>query len=171
MISNQLNPNEYNPYYKPYIDNASDIDIIEGLKQNLVSTLSFYSKIPFEKHDYAYAEGKWTIKDILQHIIDTERIFAYRALRIARRDRTPLAGFEQDDYVAHGNSDGRILELLLEEYKSVRHATITLFKSFQAEALKEIGEASGSVISVRAIGYIISGHENYHNQVIKERYL
>ena len=171
MISKNLNTNEYNIYYKPYIDLASSSDIIEGLKQNLASVLEFYSELPKAKHNYAYADGKWTIKDILLHIIDTERIFTYRALRVAREDKTPLAGFDQDNYVISSQSLLRPLEDILEEYKAVRNATIALYSSFDTEALQRIGEASGSPISVRAIGYILTGHENHHNQVIKERYL
>ncbi len=171
MISNNLNPIEYNIYYKSYIDNATNLDIVEGLKQNLNSVVSFYSNIPQEKHDYAYAEGKWIVKDILLHIIDTERIFTYRALRIARQDKTPLTGFEQDDYVASGYASTRTLISLLEEYKVVRQASIALFSNFDYNTLAQIGEASGFPITVRAIGYILTGHENHHNQILKERYL
>jgi len=169
---NSKKVSEYNPYYKPYIDAVNkDLGIVEGLKQNLDDVVSFYSNIPKEKHSYAYAEGKWTIKDVLLHIIDTERIFAYRALRIARQDGTPLAGFEQDDYVVHANAEKRTMESMLEEYRTVRQATITLFSSYDTDTLLFIGEASGFPVSVRAIGYIIMGHENHHLKIIKERYL
>lgn len=171
MISEQLSISEYNPFYKNYIDNASRAPFLEGLEENLDLVLSFYMAIPLEKHNYAYAKGKWTIKDVLLHVIDTERIFAYRALRIARQDRTPLAGFEQDDYIVPANARQRSMESLLEEYKSVRQASITLFKSFNLNAMMQIGEASGFPISVRAIGYIITGHENHHLNIIKSRYL
>lgn len=172
MSLNFLNSSEYNPYYRPYIDKTTNnFDIVEGLHQNLDSVASFYSNIPKDKHDYAYAEGKWTVKDILLHVIDTERVFAYRAMRIARQDKTPMVGFEQDDYVANGYAAARTLNSLLEEYKAVRLATIALFRSFNSNTLQQIGEASGSPFSVRAIGYIITGHENHHNQIIKERYL
>ena len=171
MISNNLNPNEFNSYYTSYIDNATGINIIEGLKQNLDAVVTFYSNVPNDKHDYAYAEGKWTIKDVLLHIIDTERIFSYRALRIARQDKTSLAGYEQDDYAITAKANSRSLASILEEYKAVRQASIALYNSFDSAALKEIGEASGFPISVRAIGYILTGHENHHNQVVKERYL
>jgi len=171
MISEQLDSGEYNSYYKSYINNASSINIIEGLTKNLDTVVAFYSSIPKEKHSYAYADGKWSVKDILIHIIDTERIFAYRALRIARQDRTALAGFEQDDYVLNANTSSRSLESILNEYKAVRQATIALYNSFDDGALKQIGEASGFPISVRALGYIITGHENHHNQVIKSHYL
>jgi uncharacterized damage-inducible protein DinB len=169
---NSKKVSEYNPYYKPYIDAVNkDLGIVEGLKQNLDDVVSFYSNIPKEKHSYAYAEGIWTIKDVLLHIIDTERIFAYRALRIARQDGTPLAGFEQDDYVVHANAEKRTMESLLEEYRTVRQATITLFSSYDTDTLLFIGEASGFPVSVRAIGCIIMGHENHHLKIIKERYL
>jgi uncharacterized damage-inducible protein DinB len=171
MISNNLSENEYNAYYKAYIDNATNTDIVKGLESNLKTVVAFYSNVDKEKHDYAYKVGKWTVKDVLLHIIDTERIFAYRALRISRKDKTPLVGFEQDDYVWNGNAKYRTLDNLLEEYITVRQATISLYKSFNCEALEEIGEASGLPISVRALGYITTGHENHHNQVIKQRYL
>ncbi|BAO77466.1 DinB family protein [Winogradskyella sp. PG-2] len=171
MISHNLNHTEYNSYYKAYIDNATNDDIVEGLEKNLETVVEFYSSIRSDKHDYAYAEGKWTVKDVLLHVIDTERIFAYRALRIGRYDKTPLTGFEQDDYVINGNTKYRTLDSLLEEYITVRQATISLYKSFNSETLEYLGEASGFPISVRALGYIITGHENHHNQLIKERYL
>ena len=171
MILNNLDKNEYNPYYKSYIDNATNSNIVNGLEQNIEKVMSLYSNVPLTKHDYAYAEVKWTVKDILLHVIDTERIFCYRALRIARKDKTPLASFEQDDYVITGNTKTRTLKSLLEEYKAVRYATIALYNSFDSNTLEQIGEASGFPISVRAMGYIITGHENHHNQVLKERYL
>ena len=171
MISDHLSKNEYNAYYKSYIDNARDLNIVSGLERNLDTVVSFYSGIPSEKHDFAYSEGKWTVKDILLHIIDTERIFAYRALRIARQDKTPMAGFEQDDYVVTASANTRSLENMLIEYRAVRQSTIALYKSFDSSDLKEVGEASGCPISVRAMGYIITGHENHHNQLITERYL
>lgn len=166
-----LNANEFNPYYKNYIEKSTDSNIVKGLENNLEVMIAFYSRIPLEKHDYAYAEGKWTVKDILIHIIDTERIFAYRALRFARKDKTPLVGFEQDDYVVNVNTKNRTLENILEEFKTVRQASIALFKTFDNDTLKQIGEASDSPFSVRALGYIITGHENHHNQIINERYL
>ncbi len=171
MISNLLSAEEYDPYYKSYIDNAADIDVIKGLDENLKDNIEFYLSINAEKHDYAYAEGKWTIKDVLLHIVDTERIFAYRVLRIARNDKTPLAGFEQNDYAASVNTKERTLDSLVKEYEAVRNATISLFKSFDEGQFNQIGTASGSPISVRALGYIITGHENHHNKVITEKYL
>lgn len=171
MISNSLNNSEFHPYYKYYIDNASDTDILKGLKANLKTIITFLNTIPEDKQDYAYTEGKWTIKDLLIHIIDTERIFAYRALRISRGDVTPLAGFEQDDYVTNANALNRTYNSIIEEYTAVRKATITLFKSFDSNVLIREGLASDASVSVRALGYMITGHENHHIQIIKERYL
>lgn len=166
-----ISHDEFNPYYLPYIQLAANQDIVLGLKENVISVVDFYQNIPSEKLDHAYAEGKWTPKDILLHIIDTERVFVYRAMRIARQDKTEMVGFEQDDYVDAGKANNRTINSLIEEYKAVRNATIVLFDSFSDEELKSIGKANGSPVSVRAIGYIITGHENHHNNVIRERYL
>jgi uncharacterized damage-inducible protein DinB len=171
MILSELQNNEYSPFYKGYIKQSVNRPIVEGLKLNLDHTLHFYNNIPFEKLDFRYADGKWTIKEILQHIIDTERIFSYRALRIARQDQTPLPGFEQDDYVLTANTNERSIESLINEYIAVRQATIELFDSFNNKMLLTIGTASENPISVRAIGFIITGHENHHTTIIKERYL
>lgn len=167
----EVKPNEYNAYYKSYIEKSSGNSIIEGLKNNLKKVVDFFKAIPSEKHDYSYVSGKWTIKDVLLHLIDTERVFAYRALRISRNDKTSLSGFEQDDYVLNGFASNRSLESLLDEYIAVRKSTIALYSSFNAGALLQLGEASGYPISVRALGYIITGHENHHCEIIKERYL
>ena len=171
MISDRLSSSEFNPYYKGYINIAADEDIVKGLRQNLVKCVEFYGNIHDEKHDYAYAEGKWTVKEVLLHVIDTERIFAYRALRISRNDATPMAGFEQDDYVLNSDTTKRSLESLIGEYKTVRAASISLFESISQDNLMNIGTASNSPISVRAIGYILTGHENHHNRILEERYL
>lgn len=166
-----INPEEYNSYYTPYIQLATNENICKGLTINLKKVVDFYKSIPEEKLDYSYAEGKWSVKDILLHIIDTERIFSYRALRISRNDKTPILGFEQDDYVLYANAKNRSIDSLLDEYISVRQSTLSLFESFTDAQLKFTGLASGSPISVRAIGYILTGHENHHNKVIEERYL
>ncbi|WP_179353750.1 DinB family protein [Winogradskyella vidalii] len=172
MNESLISKSEYNSYYQTYIDKVnSGISVVESLKKNLDVVVSFYSGIPKAKHDFSYAEGKWTVKDVLLHVIDTERIFAYRALRIARFDGTALPGFEHNDYVEAASANHRTFTSLVEEYKSVREATITLFSSFSSEALLQIGEASGFPISVRAIGFIIVGHDHHHAQIIKERYL
>ena len=166
-----ISHDEFNHYYLPYIQLAANQDIVLGLKENVISVVDFYQNIPSEKLEHAYAEGKWTPKDILLHIIDTERVFVYRAMRIARQDKTEMVGFEQDDYVDAGKANNRTINSLIEEYKTVRNATIALFDSFSDEELKSIGKANGSTVSVRALGFIITGHENHHNNVIREHYL
>jgi hypothetical protein len=171
MITDILSSKEYSPYYQGYIEKVTDQDILKGLGHNLKEVMDFYRYIPRDKHQYTYAKDKWTVKDILLHVFDTERIFAYRALRIARKDSTEITGFDQDDYVLSANALSRTVESLVLEYKAVRQSTITLYESFGSEDLTIIGKASGSSISVRAIGYILAGHENHHNQIIKERYL
>ncbi|MDN3493726.1 DinB family protein [Winogradskyella bathintestinalis] len=172
MRLNSIGKKEYHPYYKTYLDKSNaEGGIVEGLSQNSEIVASFFSDIPKEKHSYAYAAGKWTIKDVLLHIIDTERIFAYRALRIARRDKIPMVGFEQDSYVEHGFAETRTIENLVNEYKTVRQATISLFSNFSSETLLEIGEASGAPFSVRVLGLITIGHENHHIEIIRDRYL
>ncbi|MEZ4855970.1 MAG: DinB family protein [Gelidibacter sp.] len=171
MIAKDLTVGEYNPYYQTYIDKANALAIPEGLSANSKSVVAFFESIPKDKLEYRYAEGKWTIKELLHHIIDTERIFAYRALRVARKDKTPLPGFDENEYVLPAKSNDRSIESLLNEYKAVRQATLALFETFTNEMLIEIGTASNSPISARAIGFIITGHENHHCEVVKERYL
>ena len=168
----QIPSDEYNPYYKPYIEKVRlQGSIWQTLKAQGETIYAFYKGIPVEKHDFAYKEGKWTVKEVLLHITDTERIFAYRALRIARKDKTPLPGFDQDVFVAQSNATSRPITSILEEYKAVRTATVTMFESFSDEVLKRKGCASESEVSVRALGFMIVGHEKHHQQIIKERYL
>ena len=130
-----------------------------------------YLSISFFKHEFRYAEGKWTIKDIILHLIDAERIFAYRALRIARNDKTALPGFEENDYVISANANEREFESLLKEYIIVREATISLFENLSETDLLKPGTASNASVSVRGIGYCILGHELHHKNIIIERYL
>ena len=171
MKASQLQSSEYSSYYGNYIDQAGDLELLKGLEDNLSSIQSFYTSISEEKYDYSYAEGKWTLKEILQHLIDTERVFAYRALRVARKDKVNLPGFSQDDFVLTSCANLRTKKDLIEEFVSVRNSTISLFRSFNNEMLLEVGRASDSPVSVRAIGFIIIGHEVHHAKVIRERYL
>lgn len=167
-----LDPTEFAPFYKPYIEKAKQYDsILEGLLENEKETISFFEKLPTEKLEFRYAEGKWTPKDILLHLIDAERIFTYRALRIARNDKTELPGFEENDYVETANANSRELNVLLEEFKIVRKSTISLYNSFDDVQLKRVGVASNCSVSVRALAYMTTGHYLHHIQVIKERYL
>ncbi len=171
MNSRDLPKDEYAPYYQTYIDAAANTDMNEEFEVSLYDFIRFVQDIPLGKHDYRYAEGKWTIKDIIQHLIDAERIFSYRALRIARNDKTPMPGFEENDYVITANANGRNLKGLLEEMATVRQATLLLFKSFSDEQLQRKGTASNVEVSVRAIGFIIIGHMKHHQRIFKERYL
>jgi uncharacterized damage-inducible protein DinB len=172
MKPTDLNPNEHAAYFSTYINQVSEeYTLIEELEISVHRLIKFVQNIPMDKFDYRYAEGKWTIKDILQHIIDTERIFAYRALRIARNDKTALPGFDENSYADEANGSSRSIQSLLTELAIVRQATIALFKSFSADDLIRSGTASDKPISVRAIGFIIIGHQNHHQKVFEERYL
>jgi len=163
---------EYKPYAIAYISLLPDDGlIIKHLKENFKATKNFILSIPEEKLQYRYAENKWTIKEILVHIMDDERIYAYRALRIARNDKTELPGFEQDDYVPYSRANERSLKNIFKEYATIRKATISLFKNFDEAAFLRTGTANGHIVSVRALAYHIAGHELHHMNIIKERYL
>ncbi len=171
MNSDQLAINEYAGYFATYIKPLKNITLIDELEISLHDFIRFVQDIPLDKFDYRYELNKWTIKEIIQHIIDAERIFAYRALRFSRNDKTELHGFNENDYVNNTNANQRSLQELLSEMAIVRQATLALFKSFSNEQLVLIGTASGNKLSVRAIGFIIIGHQNHHKNVFKERYL
>jgi uncharacterized damage-inducible protein DinB len=171
MKASDLRSDEYGVFYGTYIQAVEDKTILEGLSEGLSQLVDFVKSIPEEKLEYRYADGKWTIKDIILHMIDTERIFTYRALRISRGDKTPLPGFEENDYVPVAFANNRSVESLLAEFESVRKATISLFENLKEEQLLFLGTASNNAISVRAIGSIITGHQNHHLNVIQERYL
>ena len=172
MKPNQLLPNEYAPFYANYISQVSDeYTLQEELEISLHRFIKFVQDIPMDKFDYRYAEGKWTIKDIILHLIDAERIFTYRALRFARNDKTDLPGFEENDYVDEANANSRSIMDLLTELSAVRHATLLLFKSFNDYKLLRIGTANNNQMSVRALGFVIIGHQNHHQRIFEERYL
>ncbi len=171
MKPDQLSKTEYSSFNATYINALEDVSLIEGLEKGLHQMVSFIATLPTEKLEYRYAEGKWTIKDILLHLIDAERIFAYRALRIGRGDQTPLAGFEENDYVPYANANSRSLGNLMEEFQLVRKSTLLLFENFSDQQLTFLGTSSNAIISVRAIGFLISGHQNHHLKIIQERYL
>jgi len=166
-----LQQDEYLPYFKGYIDGAKGLELLPGLKSEFKEAYDFYLTVSEDELVYRYAEGKWTIKEIISHLIDTERIFCYRALRFARQDKTLVAGFDENDYVKASNASNRAIEELLEEYASVRAASISLFKGFSDADLLRKGVAGSGEVSVRALGFLIIGHEKHHINVIKERYL
>lgn len=172
MKVSQLQEGEYAPYHGGYLPNIDDTyNLTELLEVSLHEFIRFVQEIPIGKHDYRYAEGKWTIKDIIQHLIDSERVFAYRAMRIARNDETALPGFDENSYVDNANANERHLKDLLMELSIVRQASIMMFKSFASEDLLKKGTASGFNVSVRALGFLISAHQNHHKRIFMERYL
>ncbi|MBC8884500.1 DinB family protein [Flavobacterium piscinae] len=171
MNSSSLQSTEYASYYSPYINALGNVNLIEELENSMQNFEEFLIQIPSEKHEYRYAEGKWAIKDIVQHLVDAERVFAYRSLRFARKDQTPLPGFDENEYVEATATNSRTLSDLLQEYKAVRLATLYLFKSFTDEELMYTGIASNNSFTVRAMGFIAIGHLKHHQRIIAERYL
>ncbi len=162
---------EHAPYYEKYTSRVPDGNIIETLENQIVETAKLLRSLSEEQAGFRYAPDKWSIKEVVGHLIDSERIFSYRALRIARNDKTPLSGFEQDGYVPAGNFDARSLSELLAEFECVRLATMFLFKNLDEPAWSRRGTASENEVSVRALAYIIAGHELHHVNVVKEKYL
>jgi len=167
-------PGEYAPYYDRYISlivqQAPGEDILDTLDQQRRQTMLLLCSRDDEDGDYRYAPGKWSAKEVLGHVCDTERIFAYRALRIARADATPLAGFEQDDYVRYGPFAHRPLADLVEDFIAVRRATLSLLRNLDEPAWMRRGIANESELSVRALAYIIAGHELHHRRILEEKY-
>ncbi|NBU81909.1 MAG: DinB family protein [Flavobacteriaceae bacterium] len=172
MKPSDLQSKEIPECFAAYINQvSSEYTIVEELEISLHRFIKFVQNIPLDKFDYRYTEGKWAVKDIIQHLIDSERIFAYRALRFARNDKTELQGFEENNYVDEANAGKRSIQDLLTEMAVVRQATLSLFKSFSNEELLRIGIASNNPISVRVLGFIIIGHQNHHQKIFQERYL
>lgn len=164
-------PDEYAPYYGRYIAAVPDGSIVETLRDQIEETVALLGSLPEAKGDHRYEPGKWSVKEVIGHLIDSERVFSYRALRFARRDETPLPGFEQDDYVPAGAFGKRTLRDLAEEFRTVREATLHLYRHLDEEALSRSGIASENRMSVRALAWCIAGHERHHVKVIRERYL
>jgi hypothetical protein len=165
--------NEYAPYYKQYIKGIEENkkSIIDNLIDSQKEFENVLKNISLEKQNFAYAKGKWTIKEVIQHIIDTERVFNYRAMCFARNDKTSLPGFDHDLFIKNVNMDAIDYTDLLYEMEVLRKSTILLFKNFSEEALLRIGMGSGNKMSVRALGYLFSGHQIHHLNVVKELYL
>jgi hypothetical protein len=158
-------------YFDTYVNKIDNIELMDALKQS-ITELDVLDFTALEKlADYAYAEGKWTIKDVFQHVIDTERIMAYRALRFARNDDTQLPGFDENLFAKNANTKKRSLRSLILELKTVHKSSMAMFKSFDKKALKRSGIMFNSEVSVLAIGFIVAGHQKHHLQVIKERYM
>lgn len=172
MTKNILSPQEFDPYYWRYIDKLSNkTTLLDSFILGKGSVIRFFKNIPADKRNYAYATGKWTCKEVLQHLIDTERIFQYRCFRIARNDKTELAGFEQNNYIEPSSANLKIMDALIEEFSVVRESSISLLNSLHDKDLKNIGMANGGKMSARAAAFTISGHEIWHMEIISKRYL
>ena len=161
---------EYAPYYDRYISLVQGEDILNALDQQRSQTMLLLCGRDEKDGDFRYAPGKWSAKEVLGHVCDSERVFAYRALRIARADATPLAGFEQDDYVRNGPFAQRPLADLVEEFIAVRRATLSLLRNFDEAAWMRRGVANKNEVTVRALAYIIAGHELHHRGILEEKY-
>jgi hypothetical protein len=162
---------EYAPYYDKYVSLVPDGPIVATLGSQIETTLDLLRGLSETQGDSRYAPGKWTIKELVGHVIDAERIFAYRALRIARNDKTPLPGFEQDDFVAGANFNAIPLAELADELAVVRESNLRMFRHLTDDAWLRRGTASDNEMSARAAAYIIAGHELYHLDILKTRYL
>ncbi len=154
-----------------YIGKAPDREVLKSIQKNTKAFKKFLKHIPSKKRDYAYAEGKWTINQVLQHIIDAERVFSYRAVRTARLDTTPMPGFDENTWAAAANQTDRKWNDLVEEFTSLRTATEWLFASLGDKELVFEGMASNTPINALALGYVIAGHVQHHMDIINERYL
>ena len=162
---------EYAAYYGKYVSLVPDADIVNTLTKQMNDTLAAWRAVPADKADHRYAPGKWSTKEMMAHVVDTERIMAYRALRIARGDKTPLPGFEQDGFISNTDWSGQTIADLADEFEAVRKSNLHLFRSFTDSAWKQAGTASDNPITARALAYIIAGHELYHQEILQNRYL
>lgn len=167
MASNLVYP----PQFIQYISRVENEDLKTGLKNQEEQAVAFFNSIPEDKQLYKYAEGKWSIKEVLQHIIDSERIFSFRALGFSRKDPNTFPSFDENNYSKNSNADNRKWKDLVEEFAAVRRSTEYLFNSFSEEQLSTFGKASNYEMSVKAMGYLIAGHLEHHINILKERYL
>ncbi len=163
--------NEFASFYAKYIALATGENISEVIQNHSAAINEFYNSLPESKADYAYALGKWTIKDLLQHLIDAERVFIYRATRFARKDSQGLLGFEENDYAANANVSKRTLQGLKDELTALRKSTDLFLESLDEQQLQQIGSANNNPVSVNAIAFIVFGHLLHHKNIIEERYL
>jgi len=170
-LSQRPAPTEYIPSFAGYVSLVPVGDVLETMEQQLGDTLDLLRTIPPEKADYRYAPDKWSIKEVIGHVSDTERVFCYRALRFSRADTTPLPAFDENEYVRRANFGDRTLVDLAAEFEAVRFSTLHFFRSLDDDALQRRGVANNNGFTVRAIAYIIAGHERHHVKILRERYL
>ncbi len=166
-----LNLDTIPSFYKGYIKLVEQADPLQALRISGYRALEIVHTIPEAKADFRYAEGKWSIREVLCHMMDAERIFAYRALTFARNDKTPLPGFDENAYAAHLNATSRSLRHIGDQMQHLRTTSVDLFDSFSEEMLKRKGTANNNELSVVALGFIIAGHEMHHCKILQERYL
>ena len=164
-------PGTYPAYFQNYVQQVDADSVMEAVEKYGMQVVESFKNIPAEKAGFRYAEGKWTLKEMLQHIIDTERIFAYRALTIARKDETPLPGFDENAYAANSKADARSWESLLSEFEALRGSTDLMLKSFDAEQLEQAGTTNNNPTTVNAIAFVVYGHILHHLNIVNERYL
>jgi len=162
---------DYPTFYAGYVAIVPDVDVTTALRDGGRELIATVTGIPEARGGFRYAEGKWSIREMLGHVIDAERIFTYRALRLARADATPLPGFEENAYVTSAGSDARTLASLAEEFDAVRAASVLLFESLPGDAWARRGNVSGGDVSVRALAFITMGHAMHHLKILRERYL
>jgi hypothetical protein len=170
MIAGQPLESEYAPYYQNYVGQVTEQEILPVLRSELDALDVLLGRVTAERETYRYAEGKWSIREIVGHLIDGERVFGYRAFCIARGEQQDLPGFEQNDYIVSAPYDRIDLEDLLSEFRLVRLSNIAMFRTLDEEAWQRIGTANGNQVSVRALAFIMAGHVRHHMGVLRERY-
>jgi uncharacterized damage-inducible protein DinB len=161
---------EYKPAYEPYVSKVPDGDLLQTLADQFEAHAKRLAQIPADREQHRYAPGKWTVAEVIGHLADAERVFAYRILRFARKDATPLSGFDENTWSPASNYARRRLADVVAEFRAVRQATLALLRGLEPEAFTRTGTANNSPITVRALAYVIAGHERHHMQVLKERY-
>jgi uncharacterized damage-inducible protein DinB len=171
LIITKPTPDEYPAWAEAEISLVTHNDLIGGLEESFKVTIQLLNDLTPENLSYRYAEGKWSIKQVWQHVMDVERIFQYRALRYSRQDKTILSGFNQNEYNEVSHADARDWPDMIREYRAIRTASIELFRSFTEEMFSFVGQAGKSPMTVRSVGYLIIGHEMHHLNIIRERYL
>jgi len=169
-LTSRPETDEYGEFHVGYLAAVPAGDIRETLTETARTMRDFYGSIPEAKADHAYAPGKWSVRELVGHVADSERIFACRALRFGRGDETPLPGFDQEVYVPNSNAAGRVWSDIVDDLLTVRQSTLHVFKSFRPIDWERRGEASGTVVTVRAIAWILAGHELHHRKILRERY-
>lgn len=169
-ITNRPDESEYSPYYQKYVALVPETEIIGPLEAQISEVQSLIEGLPEERGTFAYEDGKWTIKEVLSHLIDAERIFSYRAFRIARGDKTPIEGFEQDGYIENSHANQRSFTDLLDEFTQIRRANLAFFKNLKAADWIRSGTANNVEISVRSLAWIMAGHIRHHTDILRSRY-